>query len=164
MKKKDIIMIGVAALLASSGLVWRLAKKNGTDARAKVEARTALITITLEGAVWYPGDYEVPEGTKLSEVIALAGGARESADCSSLALSQKLYKDVSLTIPTSSKISINKSDAKMLTQLPKVGPTLAARIVAYRKKIGGYSSLSELLSVEGMSEAIYAGIKDQIVL
>jgi len=42
------------------------------------------------------------------------------------------------------KLDINRAEARELELLPGVGPTRAARIVAARRKRGGFRSLSEL--------------------
>jgi competence protein ComEA len=50
------------------------------------------------------------------------------------------------------KVNINSATAEQLTVLPGVGPKLAARIVEYRQKSGGYKSVQELLNVQGIGE------------
>jgi competence protein ComEA len=50
------------------------------------------------------------------------------------------------------KVNINSATAEQLTTLPGVGPKLAARIVEYRQKSGGFKSVQELLNVQGIGE------------
>jgi competence protein ComEA len=50
------------------------------------------------------------------------------------------------------KVDINAATVEQLTALPGVGPTLAARIVAYREKAGRFGRTEELLNVKGIGE------------
>ena len=50
------------------------------------------------------------------------------------------------------KVNINTATAAQLTTLPGVGEKLAARIVEYRQKSGGFKSVQELMNVKGIGE------------
>jgi len=56
------------------------------------------------------------------------------------------------TTPTTQpeRININTASIKKLTSLPGIGPTLARRIVAYRKANGPFTSVEGLLKVQGI--------------
>ncbi len=56
------------------------------------------------------------------------------------------------TTPTST-VSLNAADAGELETLPGIGPSLAARIVAFRELNGPFASADELLDVGGMTQA-----------
>lgn len=64
----------------------------------------------------------------------------------------------------SGKIDINKASAEELTQLQKVGPTTAERIVAYRKANGPFKSPDDLMQVKGVGEKILELNKDRITV
>ena len=55
-------------------------------------------------------------------------------------------------------VEINSADSVLFVQLPKVSPYLAARIVTYRKKLGGFLSLEQLLEVKGLDSVHYQAI------
>lgn len=57
------------------------------------------------------------------------------------------------------KVNINTATAQQLTVLPGVGEKLAARIVEYRQKAGGFKSVSELMNVQGVGEKNLAKIQ-----
>jgi competence protein ComEA len=59
----------------------------------------------------------------------------------------------------SGKININTASAQQLTALPGVGEKLAARIVEYRQKQGGFKNVSELMNVQGLGEKNLAKIQ-----
>jgi competence protein ComEA len=59
----------------------------------------------------------------------------------------------------SGKINVNTASAQQLTALPGVGEKLAARIVEYRQKQGGFKNVSELMNVQGLGEKNLAKIQ-----
>lgn len=48
------------------------------------------------------------------------------------------------------QIDINKADAEMLTEIPGIGPKTAEAIVAYRKDVGSFKTIDELVEVKGI--------------
>ena len=62
------------------------------------------------------------------------------------------------------RLDLNQADAAELEQLPGLGPTLARRIVRWRREHGGFSSVEELLEVEGIGESKLDAIRDSITV
>ena len=60
------------------------------------------------------------------------------------------------------KVNINTADKELLTTLPGVGSSKADAILAYRQEQGGFSSIEEIMNVEGIKEGVFARIKDKI--
>lgn len=63
------------------------------------------------------------------------------------------------TIPT---VDLNTVDSATLVELPQIGGYTAARIVAYRGKLGGFLRKEQLLEVKGMDEARFRAIQAYI--
>jgi competence protein ComEA len=59
----------------------------------------------------------------------------------------------------SGKINLNTASAEQLSEVPGVGPKLAARIVEHRQKEGSFRSVAELLNVKGVGEKNLAKIQ-----
>lgn len=59
-----------------------------------------------------------------------------------------------------SKIDLNTASAERLEELPGIGEVLARRILDYRETNGGFSTVEELLDVDGIGEKTYEKIKD----
>jgi competence protein ComEA len=59
-------------------------------------------------------------------------------------------------------VNINSADAAQLALLPRVGPSVAQRIVDYRKKNGPFKSADDLMLVQGIGEKTYALIKPYV--
>ncbi|MBO9371691.1 MAG: helix-hairpin-helix domain-containing protein, partial [Chloroflexi bacterium] len=62
------------------------------------------------------------------------------------------------------RININTATVEELQQLPRVGPALARRIVAYREMYGPFKTPEDLMQVSGIGEAIFAAIRDYITV
>jgi competence protein ComEA len=65
---------------------------------------------------------------------------------------------------SAAKVDLNTATVEQLTVLPGVGPTLAARIVEYRQKSGGFHSAEELLNVRGIGERNFKKIEARLTV
>lgn len=61
-------------------------------------------------------------------------------------------------------LDLNTATAEELTALPGIGEVLAGRIVAYREANGAFTSVEELLQVDGIGEKRFEAIRDYITL
>lgn len=61
-------------------------------------------------------------------------------------------------------ININSADTEALTGLPGIGEVLAQRIVDYRTAHGAFSSVEDLLNVEGIGDKKLEAIQNLIEL
>ena len=60
------------------------------------------------------------------------------------------------------KININTASEAELCNIPGIGETRAAAIVAYRQEIGGFTSIEDIMNVSGIKQGTYDKIKDRI--
>jgi competence protein ComEA len=60
------------------------------------------------------------------------------------------------------KVNINSASAQQLSELPGVGDKLAARIVEYRQKSGGFKTVQELMNVKGVGEKNFAKLQPHL--
>lgn len=56
------------------------------------------------------------------------------------------------------RVELNSADTTELKRLRGIGSVLSARIVKYRTKLGGFSSVEELKNVYGLSDETYQSI------
>ena len=73
-----------------------------------------------------------------------------------------IRKDVSYSNQKQQLIEINRCDSVTLIRLPGIGPVLSARIIRYRRLLGGYARIEQLKEVYGLPEETYELIKDRI--
>ena len=62
------------------------------------------------------------------------------------------------------KVNINTATQTELETLPGIGPSIASKIVSYRKENGKFKSIEEIKKVSGIGESKYANIKGLIKL
>ena len=62
------------------------------------------------------------------------------------------------------KININTATAEELTQLNGIGPSHAAKIVAYREKNGPFKSPEELIQVSGIGQKTFEANQEVIIV
>lgn len=155
------------------------------------------IFVDVCGAVKEPGVYQLPEGSRIYEVIELAGGFLEEAECSLVNQAGILEDGQQIRIYTKQeaeqlkvpvvtgtgdsqspgqgtgdfqnqageqKININQADKSALMTLNGIGETRAEAIIAYRENAGGFSSIEELMQVDGIKEKTYEKLKDKITV
>lgn len=61
-------------------------------------------------------------------------------------------------------VDLNSADAAALDELPGVGPSTAAAIIAHREKDGAFSSVDGLLDVRGIGEAKLEALRDLVTV
>lgn len=59
-------------------------------------------------------------------------------------------------------LDLNQAMAAELEQIPEMQPELAEKIVAFRQQIQAFSSVYELLYVDGMTEAYFVQLRDYV--
>ena len=61
-------------------------------------------------------------------------------------------------------VNVNTATAEQLQLLPRIGPSVAQRIVDYRKDNGKFGSLDDLMLVRGIGESTFAQLKPFVSL
>ncbi len=62
------------------------------------------------------------------------------------------------------KLELNAADSAALVGLRGIGPYYARKILAYRDRLGGFCDKAQLLEIEGIDDARYAGFADEVVV
>lgn len=127
-----------------------------------------LCYVYICGAVAEPGVYEVKQGSRIYEVVDMAGGLTEEADVSSVNQAEPVYDGQMIYLPmeaeheTDGRVNINTASVEELMTLPGIGQAKAEQILAYRDANGSFSSEEEIMNVDGIKEGLYNRIKDGI--
>ncbi|MET0466230.1 MAG: helix-hairpin-helix domain-containing protein [Chitinophagaceae bacterium] len=61
-------------------------------------------------------------------------------------------------------VDINTSDSATLESLAGIGPTLAARIVRFREKLGGFYDVKQVSETFGLRDSLFTAIEPQIFI
>ena len=71
---------------------------------------------------------------------------------------------ISLYAGEAEKVNINTASAEELTQLKGIGPSHAAKIVAYREQNGPFKAAEEVIKVPGIGQKTFENNKEQILI
>lgn len=197
-KAKHIIMLGAFIVLTLIGyqllpkeevLIQTSTMIANSNLSGEIEE---MIYVHIEGAIYFPGIKEVPKGTRLFELIEIAGGETEEADISKVNLASVLKDEQKVYIPFLAKekeitndemsqllleknentlnyfenryININEASLEELQTLDGIGPSMAQKIISYREENGYFTSIEEIQQVNGIGNAKYEKIKDHITI
>jgi competence protein ComEA len=137
----------------------------------------AVIYVHILGQVNKPGLYALHDGDRAVDVVAAAGGLTAAADPAALNLARFLSDGEQIIVPAvgeaapsaagggtsiPGKVNINTADEPTLETLPRVGPAMAARILAWRAANGRFTAVEDLMSVSGIGEKTFEGLKDLV--
>lgn len=135
--------------------------------------------VHVSGAVRTPGLYVLPAGARVVDAIAAAGGFAEGADRSAVNLARTLDDGEQLPVPREGErppagavapapadalVDLNSADAAQLETLPRIGPALAERIIAWRDDNGGFTSVEDLLAVPGIGDTMLESLRDLVTV
>lgn len=59
-------------------------------------------------------------------------------------------------------VNVNQASADELARLPRVGPSLAGKIVAHREKNGPFKRTEDLMEVSGIGEKMFTSLKPYV--
>ena len=65
-------------------------------------------------------------------------------------------------LQASRQVDINTADEAALARLPEIGPSLAQRIVAYRRQHGRFVAPEDLMHVRGVGPKTYETLKEYV--
>jgi len=136
-------------------------------------ATPGTVTVDVAGKVRLPGIAVLDQGARVVDALEAAGGARAGVDLTGLNLARILVDGeqvvVGLPAPSGAAaaavpadgapsggppalVNLNTATETELDSLPEVGPVTAASILAWRDEHGGFTSVDELLEVDGIGE------------
>lgn len=129
----------------------------------------SVIYVHVKGAVKNPGLYEFTYGDRVNDAIEKAGGALNTADVDKLNLAKLLTDEMEVVVAEKGdntedddKININTADVKRLCDIPGVGEATAERIVKYRETNGSFSTIEEIMNIEGIGLKSFESMVDYI--
>lgn len=166
-------------------------EKDGKESAAACseEPPAGTIVIYVCGAVNAPGVYELSVGSRAADAVEAAGGMREDAQSDVWNLAQEVVDGQQIRIPyigeeasaenmnqgaegsetgnadasgAGGRININTADAKELMTIPGIGQAKADSIINYRQERGAFSSVEEIMQIEGIKEGVFEKIKEYI--
>lgn len=152
---------------------------SGTIERETAQRSDLKMVVDISGCVKKPGIYEMQDGTRLYEVVQMAGGLTKDADIDAINQAElvtdgqkilipgKAKEDhsgntISGTVSQNGKININHADNMTLQQIPGIGPATAEKIIQYRETNGLFKTIEDIKNIEGIGEKTFKKMEDKI--
>jgi competence protein ComEA len=139
------------------------------------------VVVDVVGAVRHGGVYRLPAGSRVRDALRAAGGARDGAHTVALNLAERLADGEQIVVPgrglavagssaagpagagaPAAIVHLNSATVEQLDGLDGIGPTLAARIVAWRQAHGGFRSTADLGNVPGIGPGRLAALHGKV--
>ena len=168
--------------MLTGGIVWLVSvPPRGRPVTLIPPPTPGPIVVHVAGAVGAPGVYELPQGARVRDALAAAGGVLPHGDADAVNLAEKLVDGRQVRVPAitsgetvtseaqpgseqpgSGKININTATAAQLESLPGIGPSIAQRIIDYREQNGAFEDTIDITKVSGIGPSTFQKIKDRI--
>lgn len=137
------------------------------------------------GEVAAPGVYELEEGSRIFQAVAVAGGFTENAAADSLNMAEPVKDGMKIQVPNQEeaqkllnegadfsgslqegrrKVNLNTAKKDELMTLRGVGEAKADDIIRYRESHGGFQKIEDIMKISGIKEAAFQKIKDDITV
>lgn len=145
--------------------------------------------VYLCGAVVKPEVYEFTPGERVVDVVKAAGGFTKDAAKDMVNLARELVDGEQIYIPTmeevksenvtnkdvttgntldssvdTGKINLNTATVEELNTLPGIGEAKAKNIVKYREANGAFSSIEDIMKIEGIKAGVFDKIQEYITV
>ena len=171
-----IVGLGCAVLFSALSLTGSTSVVTPGESSSTEPVDASAIYVHVLGAVAHAGLYALHEGDRAVDAVAAAGGFAPDADQAGLNLARFVTDGEQLVVPVvgavppagaggasvPGKVNLNTADAAALETLPRVGPALAARILEWREANGRFTAVEDLLSVTGIGDKTFEGLKDLV--
>lgn len=155
--------------------------------RSSSQTETQKVFVDIKGAVKNEGVYELSSGSRVTDVVKLAGGFTEDADKKSVNLAEKVTDESMIYVArvgesvapattnsqangsaqqeeSSDKINLNTATLAELQTISGIGAKRAQDIIDYRDANGGFSSVDDLANVSGIGEKTLEKLKSEVTV
>lgn len=160
---------------------------NNKDSENQENVNDSKIVVDIKGAVKAPKEYELKAGSRVRDLIEIAGGLTPEADEEKIYFSKiledeqciKIYKigeevldsEIEVeeqqekdtgAVDSKGKININKATVDELMTIPGIGQVKAQSIVDYRNENGKFNSVDELTNITGIGVKTLEKLRDKV--
>ena len=141
---------------------------------------TKNILVHVAGKVKRPDVYPLLQGSRVSDAIRAAGGAKKGVDLGDINLARVLVDGEQVYVGYVPKVStgpinsgkkiftgivnINRATKAEFDSLTGIGPVIAGRIISYRNENGPFVTLEDLLKVSGIGEKTLSRIRSRLTV
>ena len=181
-KEQQLLLVGLIASLVVGLVVmlvqpWFIGEKPQPAIVEPWQPIAPAVLVHISGAVGREGVYQLKQGDRVMDALALAGGALPSADLSVINLAAPVKDGDKIIVQeklpamsertsavTGARININTADEQALDSLPGVGPNTAKAIVEHRRSNGPFVKPEQIMEIPRFGKSKYERIKALITI
>lgn len=151
----NIALIVLLCLFIAAAFVYEKTENEAVENASE----NSLVGVHIKGAVKNSGYYEVPMGTRVRELIDIAGGFEANAFWDGVNLAEYVKDGSEVFVPykgTAERGALNLNAVtkdELCALVDGIGEERANKIIEYREKHNGFTSLLELDDILGKSAA-----------
>ena len=155
---------------------------------AQSESMPTKVTCDISGAVKHGGIYTLKQGSRLIDLIEVAGGLTEKAQIKVVNRAQLLKDQDQIYIPhegeevnvapaasnsnnsssaesgDKEQVHLNSATVEDLQKLSGIGQKRAEQIIEFRDSNGGFKQIEDITKVSGIGDKTFEKLKDQLSL
>ncbi len=103
------------------------------------------------------------EADRLVPYVQIKDTQSENQPVFAAKIAGEMYTARPVVPRTINMVDVNEADTSALIALPGIGSKLAARIINFREKLGGYSSVLQVAETYALPDSTFQKIKDRLV-
>ncbi|HEX3238972.1 MAG TPA: ComEA family DNA-binding protein [Solirubrobacterales bacterium] len=180
-----LLLVGARALRAEQGTEASFASGGaaGTSAGGggggdfSLSGEGSDVVVDVTGAVYRPGVYRLPAGSRVDDAIARAGGAKPAAALEAVNRAARLADGQQVVVPArgpggsvaatgvdaeDGPISLGTATLEQLDTIDGIGPVTAEDIIEFRDEHGGLASVDQLDQVSGIGPATMEALRARL--
>lgn len=161
-------------------------------AQTEEQPVSEVVYVHVAGSVMRPGICKLEAGARVAQAIEAAGGFSEDAATESVNLARTVEDGEQIVVASTdalasageaggmpgvqadtatapqasaaseSKVNINTASEAELQTITGIGPSKAAKIIAYRESNGMFKTVDDLINVSGIGQKTLESIRDQV--
>ena len=177
-----LLFIGARAIRAEGGSgappVAEAASTSGGGGDFSVSSSGGSVVVDVAGAVRTPGVYSLPEGARVKDAIARAGGPSGGALLQAINRAARVADGQQVVVPeegpggtplsvagsasADGPVSLGAATVEQLDTIEGIGPVTAQNIVDFRDQHGGLSSIDQLDQISGIGPATMESLRARL--
>jgi len=154
------------AIIAGGGFLILRQLSPGQTLEITLASPSPKIVVQISGAVVKPGVYELPQGSRISDLLKASGGFTPQAEERIINQAQQLRDGDHVHVyrrgEVPQKVNLNTAPDWLLEALPKIGPKTAQKIIESRQTEGPFRTPKELVDRKLVPKRVFEFIEELI--
>jgi competence protein ComEA len=177
-----LLFVGARAIRVESGgtapPVAEAASTADGGGRISFSSSGGSLVVDVAGAVRSPGVYSLPEGARVKDAIARAGGPSDGALLEAINRAARVADGQQVVVPEAGPggaplgitgvasedgpIGLGTATVEQLDTIEGIGPVTAQSILDFRDENGGLSSVDQLDEISGIGPATMDALRSRL--